>query len=64
MIKGHCFTNLDNYDCSLVNVFASVPRVGDYVVVLYIGLPTRLKVVSVLHDVKDNQPYLKIELHK
>lgn len=64
MIRGRCFTNLDDYDCSLVNVFAGIPRIGDYVTVTYKGNTLRLKVVSVQHDVKDCQPYLKIELHK
>lgn len=64
MIKGHCFTNLDDYDCSLVKVFAAVPRIGDYVTVTYKGNVSRLKVVSVQHHEIDKFPYLKIELHK
>lgn len=62
-IEGYCFTNLDDYDCSLVNVFASVPRVGEYVRVMRKGNVARLKVVSVEHIQKDKKPHLRIELH-
>lgn len=63
-IEGYCFTNLDDYDCSLVKFFGAVPRVGEYVRVMYKGNVSRLKVVSVEHIQKDNKPHLRIELHK
>jgi hypothetical protein len=64
MIKAHCHTNLDDYDCSLVTVFAGMPVIGHYVTVMYKGQTRYLKIVSIRHDQKDNEPYLFIELHK
>lgn len=64
MIKAHCFTNLDDYDRSLVTVFAVMPDIGHYVTVLYKGNTSRLKIVSIRHDQRGTEPYLFIELHK
>ena len=68
-IQGHCQTNLDDYDCSLVKVFAAIPNKGDYVDVLYKGGIAALVVVSIKHKCRNGstpnpQPYIEVELHK
>jgi hypothetical protein len=64
MYKGHCFTNLDNYDVTRVRVFARVPNVGDRVMCFYKGNVSSLKVCQITHDMKDDQPYIIVELHQ
>lgn len=67
-IKGRCFTNLDDFDCSLVAVFAAIPQKGDRVAVKYKGNESYLKVVGITHDVTNlaynPEPYIKVELNK
>jgi hypothetical protein len=69
MIKGHCTTNLDDYDCSIVGVFAAVPNKGDFIHCKYKGRLTTLKVVSITHsftqtgDYGSKEPYIIVELH-
>lgn len=68
MIKGHCFTNLDDYNCSEVKFFARVPNIGERVACKYKGNSTSLKVVQITHDIRgpigDEYPYIIVELHK
>lgn len=64
MIKGHCTTNLDDYDVSKVNEFARVPNKEERVSCTYKGNSTSLKIVQITHTIKDNKPYVIIELHK
>ena len=61
-IKGRCTTNLDNYIVRNIKGFAKVPDKGDGVVVLYGGRPTTLRVCSITHDWKDEEPYIIVEL--
>jgi hypothetical protein len=63
-IKGHCRTNLDYYDCSKVNKFVAIPNIGDRVAVTEAGINRHLYVVSVIHDMRDGDPHLEIELGK
>lgn len=68
-IEAFCRTNLDDYDCSLVKVFAAIPNKGDKVQVLYRGNVTSLDVVQVTHKCKNGNtstpiPYIEVELHK
>lgn len=63
-VNGRCRTNLDDYDCSKVKVFASVPNRGDKVAVTLRGEERTLVVVCVTHDVyKDGNPFIIVELH-
>lgn len=64
-IKGHCFTNLDDYDVSHVKEFARVPNVGERVRVSYKGANTStLKVCQITHDYRNDKPYIVVELHR
>jgi len=67
MIKGQCHTNLDDYDCSEVKVFARVPNIGERVICKYKGNTTSLRVCQITHDVRGERgneyPYILIELH-
>jgi len=67
MIKGRCFTNLDDYDCSEVIVFARVPNIGERVYCKRKGNSTSLKVVQITHDIRGERgseyPYILVELH-
>lgn len=62
-IKATCYTNLDNYDCTITNVFSAIPRIGDRVRVLYKGNVCALKVCGITHQQSGNEPYITIELH-
>jgi len=68
-IKGHCKTNLDNWDVSKVKAFARVPNIGERVSATYIGSnghnigSAGLKVCQITHDFKDGEPYIIVELH-
>lgn len=62
-IKGKCFTNLDDYDVSLVKEFTRTPNVGERVTVRRKGDLTSLKIVQITHSVKDNEPFIIVELH-
>ena len=62
-IKGHCRTNIDDYDTSDVKEFARVPNIGERVYCTYKGSSTSLKVVQITHDYKNNAPYIVVELH-
>lgn len=68
MIKGRCHTNLDDYDCSLVKVFAEIPKHGDRVYVKRLNstsnIELTLKVCGITHGVKDNEPYIEVELNR
>jgi len=70
MVQGRCFTNLDDYDTSIVRVFDRVPNIGERVAVLYKGCESDLKIVQITHDVykpdpeySATKPYIIIELH-
>ena len=71
-IKGHCTTNLDNWDVSKVKQFAHVPNIGERVSAVYNGGDGRsiynqggsLKVVQITHDFRNNEPYIIVELNK
>lgn len=67
MIKGQCFTNLDDYDCSDVKIFARVPNIGERVYCKFKGNSTSLKVVQITHSIRGERgneyPYILVELH-
>ena len=60
MIKGHCFSNIDDLK-GFITVFAEVPRVGDHVMMKYRGNDVRVRVVSVVHNMINNKPYIIVE---
>lgn len=61
MIKGRCFTNLDGFGyADWPELFVAVPRVGEWVESGY----KRLRVVSVTHSIRNNEPFITVELHK
>ena len=63
-IQATCKTYLDDYDCRHITSFVAVPRVGEYVWVLYKGKACPLRVVSVTHSMSTvNIPYIIVELH-
>jgi hypothetical protein len=62
IIKGQCRTNLDNYECP-VHEFYRVPNIGERVMVKYKGNTSSLKVVQITHDMRNNEPYIHVELH-
>lgn len=62
-MKATCYTNLDYYDCSIVDVFVVLPRIGDRANVSFKGNITTLKVCGIIHKQKNNEPYISIELH-
>lgn len=61
-IQGKCRTNLDNYDCP-VTVFTRCPNIGERVMVTLRGNTTSLKIVGITHSVKDDEPFILVELH-
>lgn len=69
MVKGHCFTNLDEYNKKndWPKVFSEGIRVGDRV--MNIKRTRSMYVVGITHTEEDvhqmlpKQPYLIIELH-
>jgi len=62
-IKGHCTTNLDNYQMIVIE-FARVPNIGERVAVLFKGQNRVLNVIQITHDIqKDGKPYIIVELH-
>jgi|AntAceMinimDraft_10_1070366.scaffolds.fasta_scaffold66816_4 hypothetical protein len=75
-IKGHCVTNLDDFDCTQVTVFAEIPKNGDSMLVLYHGIKTTLQVCNITHTMKKikrtegntsdpvHEPYIIVELTK
>ena len=50
MIRGKCHTNLDSWDVSQVDLFAAVPRKGEFVMAYKKGTRSYLEVKSVIHD--------------
>jgi hypothetical protein len=62
-INGICKTNIDDVVC-VVDKFFAVPRKDELVMVLYKGNATYFKVVSVGHFMRDNEPYILVELTK
>ena len=62
-INGVCRTNLDNYDVSAVNKFAKVPSKGELVQCRKEGKATTLRVVDITHSMKDQKPFIIIELN-
>ena len=63
MIKASCYTNLDEfrrYDWP--SVFVSVPGKGDYVE--SVCRKRLLKVASIMHTVREEEPMIVVELHK
>ena len=64
-IKATCYTNLDNYDCTITNVFIKLPRKGDRVRVLRKGNYEYLKVHAIIHGQapENDAPFIRIELH-
>lgn len=63
-INGICRTNLDDYRVDVVSKFVIVPRIGDNVAVLYKGMKSALKVVSITHDIFLDKPIIRVELNK
>ncbi len=61
-IKGHCFTNLDDYKIN-IREFYRVPNIGERVACIRNGYETSLKVCQITHDFKDGMPYIIVELH-
>lgn len=63
IIRGRCFTNLDEYHRETwPTAFAAVPRIGERVEA---ESGRALKVVSVTHiEPKRDEPRIKVELHK
>lgn len=61
-IKGHCKTNLDDYEM-IVRKFYRVPNIGERVAVLHKGNRSSLKVCQITHEIKVNEPYIIVELH-
>ena len=68
-IKAKCYTNLDDYDCSAIQLFIVPPKVGDYVAVLYKGKYAELRIVRIIHTIiklyntDTIEPKLLLELH-
>jgi hypothetical protein len=62
-VKGHCRTNLDDYDVGLVHEFYRVPLVGERVRVSLNNQRDTLKVVGVTHDIYNEEPYIIVELN-
>lgn len=62
MIKGHCFTNLDDYEMK-VKRFYKVPKIGEKVTCLKNGHETTLKVQNITHDSREGEPYIIVELN-
>jgi hypothetical protein len=61
-IEGKCVTMLDDVTMT-VTKFARVPNVGERVACTRNGKPQTLRVTQVTHDVKNNKPYIIVELH-
>lgn len=61
-IRGKCSTNLDDYQM-IVTEFYRVPNVGERVSCLRKGELTTLRVVQITHSIKNNEPFILIELH-
>jgi hypothetical protein len=70
MIRGYCFTNLDEFrGVEWPERFVAVPRVGECVQGKRVNGPGPgtmpvLKVVRVTHQWKDGQPCIEVELHR
>lgn len=62
-IKGHCKTNLDDWDTSKVKEFSRVPNIGERCFASLHGNTGSLKVVQITHDFRDGEPYIIVELH-
>ena len=67
-IKGKCFTNLDNYDCSEIQIFARVPNIGERVMCKYKGNSSSLRVCQIYHDIRgergNEHPFVIVELNQ
>jgi hypothetical protein len=63
IIKGHCVTNLDDYILT-VTAFYRVPNVGEKVACKRKGYNTTLTVCQIIHDIKEDKPYIIVELNK
>ena len=68
MVKGFCFTNLDEFKrCEWPVVFVAIPHVGDYVKASDEHV---LRVVAITHGQRAckvapfYEPYIRVELHK
>lgn len=61
-VKGHCTTNRDDY-ITYVTRFYRVPNPGERVGCLYRGRDASLKVYQVTHTIKDEEPYIIVELN-
>jgi len=63
MIKAQCYTNLDNFRCN-VTAFSALPRVGDYVEVLYNDIESSLRITKITHkQLTNGEPIIEVELH-
>lgn len=62
MIKGRCFTDLDDYVIS-IDVFVEIPKIGHRVVCKKKGKETTLRVISITHNQVGNEPFIVVELH-
>ena len=70
MIKGHCHTNLDDYDrAQWPEKFAAVPEIGSKVEA---KSGAKLRVIDITHTTitqhvlgeLEEEPYIKVELYK
>lgn len=67
MIRGSCFTNLDEFNrARWPGKFVAVPRIGDRVEGEGDGVVSRptLRVVGVTHRMVDDNPEILVELHR
>lgn len=63
MIKGYCFTNLDEYrTVDWPTMFCTVPRIGERVEATSSRMS--LRVVGVTHCLFDGEPRIRVELHR
>lgn len=62
-IKGHCKTNLDDYNMTVTS-FYRVPNIDERVACLYRGNESNLKVCQIIHDFRNGEPYIIVELNR
>jgi hypothetical protein len=63
IVTGHCTTELEGYDVSIVKTFVAVPIIGkERVSCLKDGEYTELTVLGVAHYEHEGQPKISVEL--
>jgi hypothetical protein len=60
-IKGHCITSVYGYEM-IITEFYRIPKNGELVRCLYNGKNSTLRVFQIVHDIKDEKPYIIVEL--